>query len=206
MTTARRRRVGTRGYGSDAMLLQKKRYLQLLLPNDKWLSLKVLYGTTFCLGRNRMVLTSVPIVVDVSKRNSQMEIFWNSMMKGKLNYHNHGLLKVNIAYLVLGALLILLYAMGKKALVAYSESKTPWLRIFWGKVEIVHAQTHPWRPGRLQKNWKTWREKEREGRRILEMMLTVKTQETSKKATSHKSQDIPEAVSPEGLLGNPSPI
>jgi hypothetical protein len=38
----------------------------------------------------------------------------------------------------------------KKALVAYSESKTPWSRIFWGKVAIVRAQMRPQRPGRLQ--------------------------------------------------------
>jgi len=38
----------------------------------------------------------------------------------------------------------------KETLVAYSESKTLWLPIFWEKVVIVHAHTHLQRPGRRQ--------------------------------------------------------
>lgn len=38
----------------------------------------------------------------------------------------------------------------KKGVMAYSGSKMPWLPIFWEKVAIVHARTHPQKPGRPQ--------------------------------------------------------
>src|SRR5258708_18295352 len=70
-----------------------------LEPYNECLLQKVPYGITFCLGKSRTAPIYEPIVVVVSKMNSQMEILWTLPTKAKLNcYPNHGLSRVIFVY------------------------------------------------------------------------------------------------------------